>query len=267
MGDNAGAPVTARDVAVAAARAGGLILQEHFGSVLDIRFKGEIDVVTEVDEAAEAAIVAVIRAAFPEHRVLAEEGSTGGHDPSHRWIIDPLDGTTNYSHGMPPFSVSVAYERNGVVEVGVIYEPSLDELYVAERGGGATLNGRPMHVSAVEVLRRALVATGFPYERERLPRALHQFSAFAERAQAVRRIGSAALDLAYVAAGRFDGYWEAVIKPWDVAAGVLLVEEAGGHVTDLTGEPVSLSVAELNILATNGHLHTTMLETLAAARP
>lgn len=263
MSSPAGSP-TPREVAVAAARAGGEILREHFGTVLDVRYKGEIDVVTEVDEAAEATIVSMIREAFPTHRILAEEGSTGGDDPSHLWIIDPLDGTTNYSHGMPQFSVSIAYQQDGVIEAGIIYEPSLDELYVAVKGAGATLNGKPIHVSVVEILRRALVATGFPYERERLPLALRQFGLFAERAQAVRRIGSAALDLAYVAAGRFDAYWETVIQPWDIAAGLLLVEEAGGRVTTTSGGPMDLADGELNIVATNGRLHTIVLETLAS---
>jgi myo-inositol-1(or 4)-monophosphatase len=255
------------DVALVATRAGGDILREHFGSVLEIRYKGEIDVVTEVDVMAEAAIVSTIRSAFPDHQVLAEEGTTGGSNPRHRWIIDPLDGTTNYSHGLPPFSVSVAYERDGVVQVGVIYDPTQDELFVASRGGGATLNGQPMHVSNVSVLRRALVATGFPYEKELLPRALGQFAAFAQRAQAVRRIGSAALDLAYVAAGRFDAYWEASIRAWDIAAGVILVEEAGGKVSDIAGRPLDLNSPHLTVLASNAVMHTTMLETLENARP
>jgi myo-inositol-1(or 4)-monophosphatase len=258
---------SAVEVAVAATQAGGAILRERFGSVLDIRYKGEIDVVTEADIMAEATIVGAIREAFPDHQILAEEGSTGGSNPDHRWIIDPLDGTTNYSHGLPPFSVSVAYERAGAVQVGVIYDPTQTELFVASRGGGATLNGRPIHVSRVSILRRALVATGFPYEKELLPRALGQFAAFAQRSQAVRRIGSAALDLAYVAAGRFDSYWEASIRAWDIAAGILLVEEAGGTVTDITGQPLDLDAPHITVLTSNGLLHGAMLETLSESRP
>ncbi|HEX3247430.1 MAG TPA: inositol monophosphatase family protein [Chloroflexota bacterium] len=255
------------ELAVSVTRAGGAILREKFGTVLEVRYKGEIDVVTEVDVLAEAAIVAPIRSVFPDHQVLAEEGTTGGRDPNHRWIIDPLDGTTNYSHGQPPFAVSVAYEHEGRVQVGVIYDPTQDELFVAERGGGATLNGRPLHVSNVSVLRRALLATGFPYERERLPLALGQFGAFAHRSQAIRRIGSAALDLAYVAAGRFDAYWESSIRAWDIAAGILLVEEAGGTISDIYGAPLDLNSEALTVLASNSVLHPAMLETLGRARP
>lgn len=255
------------EIAVAAAQRGGAILREHFGTVLDIRFKGEIDVVTQVDLLAEAAIVELIRETLPDHRILAEEGTTGGSSPEHRWIIDPLDGTTNYSHGLPPFSVSVAYERAGVIEVGVIYDPTQEELFVAERGRGATLNGKPIHVSNVSMLRRALLATGFPYDQERLGIALGQFATLATRAQALRRIGSAALDLAYVAAGRFDAYWEASIHAWDVAAGILLVTEAGGHVTTLGGSQFDLNAPHLSILSSNGTLHQDVLETLAQARP
>lgn len=255
------------EIAVAAARAGGTVLMDHFGGVLDVRYKGEIDVVTEADEKAEAAIVDIIRDAFPDHRILAEEGSTGGAHAGHRWIIDPLDGTTNFSHALPPFSVSIAHEADGVVDLGVIFDPTRDELFLAERGRGATLNGRPLQVSGVSVLRRALVATGFPYEPERMALALGQFAAFARQAQAVRRIGSAALDLAYVAAGRFDGYWEASIKAWDVAAGAIIVEESGGTVTSIHGEPLDLNASHITILATNRALHETMLTTLATAQP
>jgi len=255
-----------REVAIAAAEAGGAILREHFGGELEVRYKGEIDLVTQVDTAAEAAIVGLIRSHFPTHTILAEEGSTGGADRQHRWIIDPLDGTTNYSHGMPPFCVSIAYEHAGELNVGVIYDPTIGELFVAERGKGATLNGRPLHVSNTSVLRRALLATGFPYDAELLPLALSQFVWFARKAQAVRRIGSAALDLAYVAAGRFDGYWEASINSWDIAAGVLLVQEAGGSVTSLNGRPLELDAPGLTALASNGTLHETMRETLSDVR-
>ncbi|MFN0073719.1 MAG: inositol monophosphatase family protein [Chloroflexota bacterium] len=260
-------PSSLTEVAVEATQAGGAVLREHFGGVLDIRYKGEIDVVTQADLKAEAAIVGVIRQHFPDHQILAEEGTTGGADPAHRWIIDPLDGTTNFSHGLPPFSVSVAYEHDGRIEAGVIYDPTQGELFVARRGAGATLNGRSIQVSSVSILRRGLLATGLPYETDRLPLALGQFCAFARRAQAVRRIGSAALDLAYVAAGRFDGYWEASIHSWDIAAGMLLVEEAGGQVTDLAGQPINLNAAHITILTSNGILHPMMLETLDEARP
>lgn len=248
-----------------AARAGGAVLREHIGTALEVRYKGEIDVVTQVDDAAEAAIVEVIRRHYPNHRILAEEGSTGGDDPHHRWIIDPLDGTTNYSHGLLSFAVSVGYERDGRVEVGVIYDPNLDELFVGERGAGATVNGRPMAVSSVEILRRSLLATGFPYDAERLPRAISQFASLSRQAQAVRRIGSAALDMAYVAAGRFDAYWEDSPSAWDIAAGIVLVEEAGGKVTELDGAPVVLGSGAQPVLASNGRLHLTMIDALSRA--
>jgi myo-inositol-1(or 4)-monophosphatase len=225
------------ETAAEAARAGGAVLREGYGQLHAVRFKGEVDLVTEVDVRAERTIVELIRARFPTHQVLAEEGTTGGADPAHRWIIDPLDGTTNYAHGLRAFCVSVAYERDGELAAGAIYDPNVDELFLATAGGGATVNGSPLQVSGTTELRRALLATGFPYDRSRLPLALRQFGALSATTQAVRRIGSAALDCAWVAAGRFDGYWEGVVKPWDVAAGALIAREAGARVADLTGAP------------------------------
>ena len=159
--------------------------------------------------------------------MLAEEGSVGGDDPRHRWIVDPLDGTTNYAHGLRVFSVSVGYERDGKLAAGAVYDPSKDELFLATAGGGATLNGEPIDVSTTDTLLRALLGTGFPYDRALVPIALRQFSALSMQAQAVRRVGSAALDCCWVAAGRFDGYWENVVNAWDVAAGALIAIEAG----------------------------------------
>lgn len=249
------------ELAVEAARSGGAILRASYGQVHSVRFKGEVDLVTEVDLRAERTITEMIRARFPDHRILAEEGTIGGGDPRHRWVIDPLDGTTNYAHGVPVFCVSVGYELEGRVAVGVIYDPSLDELFVARAGGGATLNGRPLAVSDEAELRRALLTTGFPYDRARLPRALAQFSALSQQAQAVRRIGSAALDLAWVAAGRFDAYWETVVSPWDVAAGSLIAAEAGARVTDLTGAPFHPEAG--HVLASNPHLYDAVMGALA----
>ena len=248
-------------VAVEAARAGGAVLKESYGHVRSIRFKGEIDVVTEVDVRAERAITELIRSHFPDHRVLAEEGTLGGDDLDHRWLIDPLDGTTNYSHGVPIFCVSVGYERQGSMAVGVIYDPILDELFLARAGGGATVNGEPLEVSATRELGRALLTTGFPYDRSRFPPALAQFGALTQRSQAVRRIGSAALDLAWVAAGRFDAYWESTVFPWDVAAGGLIAREAGAQVTDLAGGQFGVEGGE--ILASNPHIHAAILNVLA----
>src|SRR3954462_14972235 len=226
---------TLADVAEAAARAGGDILRASYGNVQSVRFKGATDLVTEVDVRAEQTIVALIRERYPTHQVLAEEGSVGGDDARHRWIIDPLDGTTNYAHGLRMFSVSVGYERDGQLAAGAVYDPMQDELFLATAGGGATVNGRPLAVSATDTLIRALIATGFPYDRALAPIALRQFAAVTMQAQAVRRVGSAALDCCWVAAGRFDGYWENVVNAWDIAAGVLIATEAGATVTDVRG--------------------------------
>jgi myo-inositol-1(or 4)-monophosphatase len=232
-------------VAEAAARVGGDVLRESYGRVQSIRFKGATDLVTEVDVRAEQTIVALIRSHYPTHQVLAEEGSVGGDDPRHRWIIDPLDGTTNYAHGLKMFSVSVGYERDGEIAAGAVYDPSQDEMFMATAGGGATVNGQPIAVSATDTLIRALLATGFPYEAAKRPIALRQFAALSMQAQAVRRVGSAALDCCWVAAGRFDGYWENIVNAWDVAAGGLIATEAGALVTDVRGAPFRVDAGSL----------------------
>jgi myo-inositol-1(or 4)-monophosphatase len=251
------------DTAVAAARSAGRILIARWQEARDIQYKGESDLVTDADRRAEEAIVAMIRARFPEHRVLAEEGSAGGDSEEFRWIVDPLDGTTNYAHGYPHFAVSIAVERGGSTLIGVVFDPVLDELFLARNGGGAWMNGRPLAVSAVDQLLRALVCSGFPYDRRRFGPVLRRWAHFARRCQALRRTGSAALDICYVAAGRFDGFWEDGLHPWDTTAGVLLVLEAGGRVTDFRGVDPDLAHGE--ILATNGRLHDIMLAELATA--
>ncbi|HVG28608.1 MAG TPA: inositol monophosphatase family protein [Pyrinomonadaceae bacterium] len=249
--------------AIQTARDAGRVLAEKFGRALQVSNKGDIDLVTEADLAAEQLIVERIRSYHPRHRILAEEsGETAREDrPSEfKWIIDPLDGTTNYAHGYPCFCVSIALEQAGEVIVGVVYDPTRDEMFAAERGGGATLNGRRVRVSDVEDLNAAMVCTGFPYDvRDRGDFARH-FRNFIMRAQAVRRDGSAALDLAYVAAGRFDGFWEEGLRAWDVAAGKLLVEEAGGRVSRYDGSP--FHIYEPPILASNGLLHEAMMRVL-----
>lgn len=255
-------PGEIREVGLQAAIAAGEVLRAGFGTVQRIRLKGQVDIVTEVDEESERSAVEILRRRFPEHRILAEEGSAGGEDERHRWIIDPLDGTTNFAHGVPFFCVSIAYEREGRVEFGAIYDPLRDEMFLAQRGRGATLNGRQLAVSTNEVLLNGLTATGFPYDRTKLRLALRLFGILSERSRAVRRLGSAALDCAYVAAGRLDAYWEAVVNPWDVAAGWLLVSEAGGTVSNLVGGPFRFE--EGSILASNGLLHPAMVEALAA---
>jgi myo-inositol-1(or 4)-monophosphatase len=251
--------------AINTAREAGAILADRFGRQLQIRNKGVIDLVTESDLAAEALVIDRIKSYYPRHAILAEESGTSRSvegNSEYRWIIDPLDGTTNYAHGYPCFCVSLALERAGVIEIGVIYDPMRDELFAAERGQGASLNARRIHVSETEALTNALVCTGFPYNiRDRGADFVRHFSNFLMHAQAVRRDGSAALDMAYVACGRFDGFWEEGLNPWDVAAGVLLVEEAGGRVSDYAGGP--FSIYKPPVVASNGLVHEAMREVLA----
>lgn len=255
-------PADARALAVQAASAAGTVLVEHLGRVRQIRFKGEIDLVTEVDLESERLVVDLIRQRYPRHRILAEEGSVGGDDPDYRWIIDPLDGTTNYAHGFPFFCVSIALEVRGCVALGVVYDPVRDELFEAQIGGGATLNGQAIHVSATQDLAHALLTTGFPYDRALFPSAFRQFEALSLRSLAVRRLGSAVLDLCYVACGRFDAYWELFANPWDVAAGSLIVAEAGGLVSTVAGEPFDLGRG--GVLASAPGVHAAIADALKA---
>lgn len=252
--------------AIQTARDAGRILAERFGRTLEITNKGELDLVTESDLASERLIIERINTYHPRHAILAEE--SGASSPADqeirsewRWIIDPLDGTTNYAHGYPCFCISIGLEHNGRMELGVVYDPMRDELFTAERGQGASLNGRRIKVSPVRSLSAALLCTGFPYDvRERSEFARH-FANFIMNAQGVRRDGAAALDLAYVACGRFDGFWEEGLKPWDVAAGALMIEEAGGRVSNYTGE--SLNIHNPPILASNTLLHEQMMRVLS----
>jgi len=221
-----------------------------------------IDLVTDVDRASEACILERITAARPGDGILTEEsGHTRQSSTGVRWVIDPLDGTTNYAHGMPHFAVSIAVEVEGVREIGVVYDPIRQELFTAQRGKGGSVNERPLRVSRATHLQEALLATGFAYDLERAAENIEYFARFLGRARAVRRAGSAALDLAYVAAGRFDGFWEMHLNPWDVAAGYLLIEEAGGRVSDFDGSPAPSSGARC--VASNGVLHATLLSVLA----
>ncbi|HEV7891610.1 MAG TPA: inositol monophosphatase family protein [Pyrinomonadaceae bacterium] len=250
--------------AIQTAREAGKILADKFGRALRVTNKGDIDLVTEADIAAERLIVERIRSHHPRHAILTEESgdvvSLGDAGSEYKWVIDPLDGTTNYAHGYPVFCVSVALEHEGRVVLGVVYDPTRDELFAAERGQGATLNGRSLRVSETDELNGALLCTGFPYDvRDRGDFARH-FRNFIMRAQSVRRDGAAALDLAYVAAGRFDAFYEEGLRPWDVAAGVLLVEEAGGRVTHYDGSPFNIYTPP--IAASNGLIHEAMLEVL-----
>jgi myo-inositol-1(or 4)-monophosphatase len=249
-------------VALDAARGAGQLLREELGGTRRIRHKRSvIDLVTEMDQRAEAFIVERLLGAFPDHAVLAEEsGATDGRS-EYRWLIDPLDGTTNYAHGLPVFAVSVALERAGVVELGVAYDPSRDECFVAERARGATLNGEAIRVSSVDALDQALLVTGFPYDiRTTSETNLPEYATLSVRAQAVRRLGSAVIDLCYVACGRLEGFWELALGPWDMAAGGLIVQEAGGRVTNVRGGPWRLEGP--GVLATNGRVHDAILTAL-----
>ena len=244
------------------ARDAGAILRDRFGQPHDVRFKGTIDIVTEADRAAEDLIAARIRAMCPEHDLLCEEGSVGESSGSpYRWVVDPLDGTTNFAHGFPTFAVSIALEEAGVPILGVVYDPLRDELFVAQRGGGATLNGDPIHVSSINFLIASILVTGFSYDIERRERQAEIWRDFLTRVQAIRQTGSAALNLCYIAAGRLDGYWERSISPWDVAAGALMVTEAGGIVTDMRGK--TFRSDDRQILASNGMLHRDLLSVIA----
>jgi myo-inositol-1(or 4)-monophosphatase len=251
-------------LASAIAREAGAIERARFHEPRTIQTKSsEIDLVTDVDHAVDALLRERILAARPNDALLTEENSAHAGSSGVRWIVDPLDGTTNYAHAFPHFSVSIGVEVDGRREVGVVYDPMRDELFAATRGGGASLNGVPIRVSPIAELRRALLATGFAYDvhARRTPN-LAYFERFVGRAQAIRRAGSAALDFAYVACGRFDGYWELHLAPWDVAAGLLLVEEAGGRTSDFTGGPAPASGT--HIVASNGAVHAAMLEVLRA---
>ena len=255
-----------RRVAVDAARAAGQLLKSELPGSRRIAYKGSpTNLVTEMDARVEELIVGRLAAAFPDDAILAEErGATTGRS-GRRWIIDPLDGTTNYAHGFPAFGVSIALESAKRVELGVIYDPNLDEMFVAERGRGSTLNGRLLAVSTTATLDESLLATEFPYNiREVLDNNLKEYAAFSVRARAVRRMGSAVLYLAWLASGRLDGYWELRLGPWDVAAGSLLVEEAGGQITDLTGGALDLDAPSL--VATNGRIHAAILAVLGEVR-
>ena len=248
-------------LAIRAAKKAGRILQDHLGRVKKVDYKGAVNLVTEMDLLSEKLIVAEIRKIYPKHSILAEEKTNRQEDSPYRWVIDPLDGTTNYAHGYPIFCVSIGLEKDGAIILGVVYDPSRNELFVGEKGKGAHLNGRRIHVSPTPKLSQSLLATGFPYDlRESPVNNFDHFQNFAMRSHAVRRAGSAALDLCYVSAGRFDGFWEMKLGPWDLAAGSLIVREAGGKVTDFQGHPIHLDGKY--VLASNGKIHGEMIRAL-----
>jgi myo-inositol-1(or 4)-monophosphatase len=255
-----------RDVAVDAATRAGALLRAAFGGARQIGYKGSpVDLVTEMDRRSEALIVEAIHARFPGHSILAEERGAVAGDRAHRWIIDPLDGTTNYAHGFPVYSVSIALEIEGALALGVVYEPNRDECFVAERGRGAYLNGTRLRVSGTRALGLSLLGTGYQYDiRQGRRNNLAEHAALLRRAHSVREIGSAVFTLASVAAGRLDAFWELSLGAWDVAAGSLLVEEAGGAVTSAGGGPLDLAAP--SIAASNGHIHAELLGVLRDTR-
>jgi myo-inositol-1(or 4)-monophosphatase len=262
-------PRALRDAAVELAVAAGAILREGYGRAHTPERKGRIDLVTEYDRRSERLVLDGIRRRFPGHAILAEESGAHAGGPAEgaggvRWVVDPLDGTTNFTHNYPFFCVSIGAESGGRLAAGAVYDPVREELFAAAAGHGATLNGRPIRVSDVARVEDALLVTGFPYDvRERPERSLPAFAAFLVRAQAIRRDGSAALNLCYLACGRFDGFWESSLSPWDMAAGTLLVSEAGGRVTRYGGGEFRLDGRE--ILASNGRIHEEMQTVLGGA--
>jgi len=255
-----------RELAIELARAAGDLLRSELLGPRRIVYKGSpTNIVTEMDARAEALIVDRLLAAFPDDAILAEERGAQAGRSGRRWIIDPLDGTTNYAHGLPIYGVSIALEVGGRVQLGVVYDPSQRELFVAERGAGAFCNDARLTVSVATTLDASLLATGFPYDiRVKADNNLREYAAFAVRTRGVRRLGSAVLYLAWVAAGRFDGYWELRLGPWDVAAGGLMVEEAGGRLTAITGAPLDLEAP--TVIASNGRIHDAILAVLREIR-
>ena len=246
--------------AIDLAREAGALIRERYNAPHDIDHKGTIDLVTETDHASERLIAAAIRARFPDHQLLAEEGSTAaplGASP-YRWVVDPLDGTTNFAHRFPHFAVSIGLERDNILLAGAVYDPMRDELFEAARGQGARLNGEAIHVAGRTELIASLLATGFPYDLSARDDSNRLWLYFNDRCQGVRRAGAAALDMAWVAAGRLDGYWERPVMPWDKTAACLIAMEAGATVTGLTGEP--FEVADLGVTTANPALHAVLVD-------
>lgn len=249
-----------RQIGTAAAFNGGKILKDHFGNLRSVRKKGAIDLVTEADLRSEAAIIKTITRAFPEHAILAEESGRRDGDGGC-WIIDPLDGTTNFAHNLPLFCVSIAFAVEGEIQAGFVLAPILGELFVAVKGSGAELNGSPISVSTTATLADSLLVTGFPYDHATIFTPLmDRFGRCLKATQGVRRLGSAALDLCYVACGRFDGFWEQHLKPWDTAAGFLIATEAGARTSVFSGAPYTIDRDE--ILSTNGTIHDELIKLL-----
>ena len=251
-------------IAIEAAKEAGRFLKFSVGKVRSVEMKKgeERNLVSEIDRTSEQKIIGIIRQHYPGHAILAEESGASSTTSDYKWVIDPLDGTTNFLHGVPVFCVTIAIEHKGQVVAGVVYDPNLDELFTAERGSGAYCNGRRLKVSQASELINSLLVTGFPYDIAQNPdNAAGHFVNFLMEAQGIRRLGSAALDLSYVAAGRFDGFWEVNLHPWDMAAGLLFVQEAGGKTSDFRGGASSIYTRQ--VLATNGRIHEAMQTILA----
>ncbi len=240
------------------AREGGALLMQYFAQSVAIEYKGDADLVTIADRTSEKLLVERIHAAWPHHDILGEEGTSTKSGSDYRWYVDPLDGTTNFAHGYPVFCVSLGLEYRGELIAGVVYDPTRDELFAAEKGKGATLNGKPIHVSKTAKLAESILATGFPSHKRHKNPNIHFYHQLTLRSHGVRRAGSAALDLAYVACGRFDGFWEFNLNPWDTSAGVVVVREAGGVVGNFSGGPFDISSRE--VLASNGLIHEELLK-------
>lgn len=251
--------------ALEAAKKAGKMLRENIDSSSEIFFKGPVDLVTDLDNRSQRMIFDHLASCFPGHDFMGEEGLSEDRGAEFRWVIDPIDGTTNYVHGFPIFSISIALEVEGEIRLGLVYDPMREEMFSAIKGQGAILGGKNIHVSSIDDLDKSLVATGFPYDlRESEVNNMDHFNNFLFRVQAIRRCGSAAMDLCYVACGRFDGFWELKLNPWDMAAGALIVREAGGRISDF--EDGEFNIFSSEILATNGLIHDQMLEVLQLAR-
>ncbi len=249
------------EFAVRCARESGRIQRRRYEKNFEIHHKGEINLVTDVDFACQEQIIKLIQKNFPEDNIISEEQINRFDKKANRWIVDPLDGTTNYAHGYPFFCTSIAYEVKGVVVLGVVYNPIFKELFIARKNKGAHLNGRKIHVSAVRDLKKSLLCTGFPYDISTSTKNnINHFVNFLYESQAIRRDGSAELNLCYTACGRFDGFWEMKLNPWDMAAGALIVEEAGGHVTNLAGKKFNLY--KNDIIASNNLIHKAIVKVL-----
>ncbi len=247
-----------------ARRAGALLLEYfHRGVKTEYKGTGTVDVVTDADRASEKLIVEGLRSAFPNHGIVGEEGSRSQATNEYLWYVDPLDGTTNFAHGFPVFCVSIGLAHNNEVIAGVVFDPTRNELFAAERGGGATLNGEPIHVSKISTLGESLLGTGFPSKKRHLNPNIHFYHQLTLKSHGLRRAGSAELDLACVASGRYDGYWEFNLNAWDTSAGALLVEEAGGRLTHVDGSKFDVAVSR-DVLATNGLIHAELMAEMQA---